>query len=156
MVTQHFKGHWWKALPSWDWVTRPVRWGCSGPPAGLLSCTRDGFAKCIFRHFGAACWDIFTDSLGFFRLHKFNFHFSDYRSQKRPNWRLIQTLFFPPKGALTTKPWHKWFFYLRYLSNIYWKHIAPSGLQHNETNPTLEFHESEFKPPKEQYTPSSL
>lgn len=145
-LTQHFKGQCEKLLILRLGNSSSLVGAAQGLLQGYWAALGVNFAKCIFRHFGAACWDIFTDYFGFFRLHKSNFHFSDYKSQKRPNWRLIQTFFFSSKGVLTKKPWHKWFFYIRYLSNIYWKHIAPSGLKHNETNPILEFHESEFKP----------
>lgn len=64
----------------------------------------------------------------------------------------VNLFFFPPKMYWLKNPWHTWFFYLRYLPNIFWKHRAPSCLNHNKINYILEYYESEFKPQKGKYT----
>lgn len=91
-----------------------------------VSVMQDGFAKCIFRHFGAPCWDILLILLVFLGFRSLT-STSQTTSQKRPNWRLIQTFSFLPKVYWLKN--HNMNGSLRYLSTIYWKHIAPSGLK---------------------------
>lgn len=93
----------WKALPSWGWATRPVWWGCSGPPAGLLSCTRGWLCKMHFqtlwssllRHFYRFSW-IFS------RLHKSNYTSQTTKSEKA-KLEANSDLFFSPKGTADWK-----------------------------------------------------
>lgn len=114
-----------------------------------LSCTATGQQKRLITSFGVysncntgqlkkSISDIFQHPEIYYKMSSFLgcrcfFHFPNYKSQKKPrHWRITQTCSFCPPQRWTKKPWHKWVFYLRYLLNSYWKHIAPHSLNHNK------------------------